>query len=386
MDIMQSLPSALQTTYAPYPIVMERARGDQVWADDGAAYFDFYGGHCVASTGHSHPAVVQAIAAQAEKFLFYSTAGALKIREQAANALIEFAAGSGMRKVFFCNSGAEANENALKLALMLTGRKKWLCFDGGWHGRSLSCLAVTDDPSITAAYAASLLEVIRLPFNDMRALQSVDWSQIAGCIVEPIQSIAGIRVADSPWLDALHVFCKKNGTLLILDEIQTGVGRMGRPYAADHFALQPDIITSAKGLASGVPIGAMLMRESVAKQLKPADLGSTFGGGPLACAALLATLKVIENEQLMQRALAASERIRAICRGTVVRAVRGVGLLLGLCVPGKAAALKTHLFDQRIMVGGSHDTDVLRLMPPLNISDAAMDALAAALKTFGDQP
>lgn len=369
---------ALLPTYAPYPFPLVRGEGDRVFDDGGQAWWDFYGGHCVCATGHSHPAVVKAIAAQAASLLFYSAAAALPVRDAAAERITAFA---GMDSVFFCNSGAEANENALKLALLLTGRKRLAAFEGGWHGRTLLALSVTDDPKITEPFADQLVPCLRLPFGDLAALAAADFSDVAGIIVEPIQSMAGIKTASREWFQALREKCDASGTLLIFDEIQTGMGRMGTPFAAQFYGVRPDLMTSAKGLASGVPMGALLMTAAVASRLKGGDLGSTFGGGPLACAALLATVDVIATEGLMANATAAAARLRKELTGSMVTEVLGEGLLLGLR-SAHAAALKKHLLARNLLVGGSGDPTVLRLMPPLNVSDGALLALITAIHAF----
>ena len=369
---------ALLPTYAPYPFPLVKGEGDRVFDDGGGAWWDFYGGHCVCATGHSHPAVVKAVADQAASLIFYSAAAALPVRDVAAERIT---AVSGMDSVFFCNSGAEANENALKLALLLTGRKRLAAFDGGWHGRTLLALSVTDDPKITQPYADHLVPTLRLPFGDLDALAAADFSAIAGVILEPIQSMAGIKTATRPWFEALRAKCDATGTLLIFDEIQTGMGRLGVPFAAQFYGVRPDFMTSAKGLASGVPMGALLMTATVAAKLKGGDLGSTFGGGPLACAALIATVDAITGEGMMANAAQAAARLRQELAGSVVSEVLGEGLLLGLR-SAHAAALKKHLLACHILVGGSGDATVLRLMPPLNLSDEALSALITAIQSF----
>ena len=377
MPAAPTLP-ALLPTYAPYPFPVVRGEADRIYDDTGRAYWDFYGGHCVCATGHGHPAVVKAVADQAATLLFNSAAASLPVRDAAAEAITDFA---GMDSVFFCNSGAEANENALKLALLLTGRPKLAAFAGGWHGRTTLALSVTDDPKITKPFAAHLTPCLRLPFGDLAALADADFSDIAAVILEPIQSMAGIKTAPLDWFWALRAKCDGAGTLLVFDEIQTGMGRLGTPFAAQFYGVRPDLMTSAKGLASGVPMGAVLMTATVASQVKPGDLGSTFGGGPLACAALLATVAVIGSEGLMANASAAAARLRKELPGSAVTEVLGEGLLLGLrCA--RAAELKKHLLANRILVGGSGDPTVLRLMPPLNVSTAALDALVAAIHAF----
>ncbi len=369
---------ALLPTYAPYPFPLVRGAGDRVFDDRGQAWWDFYGGHCVCVTGHCHPVVVQAVATQAATLLFYSAAAALPVRDQAAACITAFA---GMDSVFFCNSGAEANENALKVALLLTGRKKLAAFQGGWHGRTLLGLSVTDDPKITDPFTDQLVPTLRLPFGNIPALAAADFSEVAGVILEPIQSMAGVKTASPEWFRALRAKCDASGALLVFDEIQTGMGRLGTPFAAQFYGVQPDIITSAKGLASGVPMGALLMTAAVATKLKGGDLGSTFGGGPLACAALLATVDVIESEGLMANATEAAKRLRMELTGSVVTEVLGEGLLLGLrCA--QAADLKGHLLARNLLVGGSGDPTVLRLMPPLSISGEALIALITAIHSF----
>ena len=377
MTAVQPIPPLLPT-YPPYPFPLVRGEGDRVFDDQGQAWWDFYGGHCVCATGHCHPAVVKAISDQAASLLFYSAAAALPVRDQAAARITAFA---GMDSVFFCNSGAEANENALKVALLLTGRKQLAAFAGGWHGRTLLALSVTDDPKITEPFQDQLVPCLRLPFGDLAALAAADFTDIAGVILEPIQSMAGIKAASPAWFQALRAKCEASGTLLIFDEIQTGMGRLGKPFAAQFYGVRPDLITSAKGLASGVPMGALLMTAAVASKLKGGDLGSTFGGGPLACAALVATVDIIEAESLMLNATAAALCLRQELVGSVVTEVLGEGLLLGLR-SAHAAALKEHLLAHHILMGGSGDPTVLRLMPPLNVSGEALHALVTVIHAF----
>lgn len=368
----------LLPTYAPFPFLLTRGEGDRVFDDQGGAWLDFYGGHCVCGTGHGHPTVVEALVAQARTLAFYSAAGDLAIRHEAAARLTAFA---DMASAFFCNSGAEANEHALKVAIQLTGRKKILAFEGAFHGRTLLALSATDEPGLHAPLMGLLAPVTRLPFGDPTALEGADLSDIAAVIVEPIQSMAGVKTADTAWFSALRAKCDAAGTLLIFDEVQTGMGRLGAPFAAQVHGVKPDLLTTAKALASGVPMSAVLMTAEIARALKPGDLGSTFGGGPLACAALIATLKVITDERLMSRALEAESFLRDHLAGTAVRALRGKGLLLGLATED-GAALKAHLFQRRILAGGSKDPTVVRIMPPLTITDASLAALVEAIHAF----
>lgn len=380
-DSVHTSRPALLPTYAPYPFPLLKGAGDRVFDDAGNAYLDFYGGHCVCSTGHAHPKVAEAVAAQARELLFYSTAARIPVRDAAAEALLDFGPPS-MASVFFCNSGAEANENALKVAAKLTGRKKFIAFRGSFHGRTLLALSATDEPKLKAGYEAFLAQVDFLPFGDPASLASADLAEAAAVIVEPIQSMAGVRTADPGWFALLQERCREAGALLVFDEVQTGFGRLGAPFAAQFYGAAPDLITLAKGIASGVPMGALMMTESIASRLSMGDLGSTFGGGPLASAALVATLEVVAGEGLVARAAALGARIKAEAVGGAVTAVHGEGLLLGLRAPGAAHALKGYLQSARILVGGSGDPDVLRLMPPLTVTDASVEALLASIRDF----
>jgi acetylornithine/succinyldiaminopimelate/putrescine aminotransferase len=373
---------ALLPTYAPYPFALVAGAGERVVDEQGREYLDFYGGHCVAATGHSHPRVAAAVAAQAQALIFYSAAARLPVRDAAAEALVAFAP-EHIASVFFCNSGAEANESALKVAAQLTGRSRFTAFKGSFHGRSLLALSVTDSPSLKKGLEPLLAPVDFLPFGDFEALEAADLSRSAAVIVEPIQSMAGVSTASKEWFRALAHKCRRAGTLLIFDEVQTGMGRLGTPFAAQFYGVEPDLMTLAKGIASGVPMGGLLMTADIARALKAGDLGSTFGGGPLACAALLATLGIIRDEKLMDNAARQAARIRKALAGSFVTEVRGEGLLLGLKAGAQAAALKKKLQEQRILVGGSSDVEVLRLMPPLNVSDAAVDALLGAIQEYG---
>lgn len=363
----------LLRSYAAFPFTLERGEGCRIFDSEGRDYLDLYGGHCVCLTGHSHPRLAEAVAEQTAKLHFYSTAATMEIREKAAEALVGFA-GEPMASAFFVNSGAEANENALKVAVKRTGRTKIACVAGGWHGRSLMCLAATDDPPITEPFRDLLAPSLRLPFNDLPALEQADLSDCAALIVEPIQSMAGAREVSSGWLHLARRKCDEAGALLIFDEIQTGMGRMGVPFAHHSAGAAPDIICLAKGLASGVPMGAILVSEAVADGIKPGDLGSTFGGGPIACAALLATIEIIRDENLIANAARQEEAIRA-----AHPKAQGRGLLLGLLFDD-APAVKKALLERRILVGGSKDPTALRVMPPLTLSDEETEEFTGALK------
>jgi acetylornithine/succinyldiaminopimelate/putrescine aminotransferase len=309
---------------------------------------------------------------------FYSNVLPLDVRTRAAQRLTAFAP-PGLGHVFFCNSGAEANENAIKLALMHSGRRCIASLTGGWHGRSLLCLAVTDDAKITAPFAGLLCDTVRLRPNETGDVEKID-STIAAVILEPIQSIAGIVEIGGEFLRALRRRCDETGTLLIYDEIQTGMGRLGRPLAAGDFGVTPDMATLAKGIANGIPMGAVLANDRIAAGIKIGDLGSTFGGGPVACAAHLAVLETIERENLVAHAKMLGETMHErLCVGPV-EAVLGRGCLVGLRVRGDAKALNRQLRERGFITGTSANPQVLRLMPPITLPPEAVGELADALK------
>ncbi len=373
---------ALLDTYARFPIEIVSGSGARVRTADGREYWDFYGGHAVALLGHSHPAVTQAVARQCATLTFYSNVAALRIRTQVAERLCAFA-GAGLAHVFFCNSGGEANENALKLAIQQSGRARLATLEGGWHGRTTLALSVTTEEKLRAAFAPILCDTLRLAPNDFSDanLARLDES-VAAIIVEPIQSIAGVVELTDEFLAALRRRCDEVGALLIYDEVQTGVGRLGRPYVAGRAGVQPDIVTSAKGLANGIPIGAVLMNRRVAQKVQPSDLGSTFGGGPVACAALLATLETIERDRLLEAAEQIGAQMHERLRVGPVQAVLGRGALIGLRVTGGAKRVQAELMTRGFLTGTSHEPSVLRLMPPINTPLEAVHELAQALSAI----
>jgi len=368
---------ALIDTYAQFPLDIVSGQGSRLRDRSGREYWDFYGGHAVALLGHSHSAVVRAVAEQAAALMFYSNILPLEVRTLAAERLAAFAP-PGLPRVFFCNSGAEANENAVKMAFRHTGRTRIASLAGGWHGRSLLCLAVTDDPKITQPFAPLLCDAVRLRPNVVGDVEQID-ETIAAVIVEPVQSIAGIVELNGDFLQALRQRCDRTGTLLIYDEIQTGMGRLGRPMASGEFGVTPDLATLAKGIANGIPMAAVLAADAIASRIASGDLGTTFGGGPVACAALLAVLETIERENLLAHAAELGETMRQrLCLGSV-EAVLGRGCLIGLRVAGDAKALQRGLLHRGFIVGGSGNPQVLRLMPPVNTPLDAVSELAAAI-------
>jgi acetylornithine/succinyldiaminopimelate/putrescine aminotransferase len=373
--------SALLPVYAQMPVHPVRGRGSWLVDDQGVEWLDAYGGHAVASTGHSHPEVVRAIADQAARLLFYSAAVPHPLRGRLADRLAALSP-RPLDHVFFCNSGAEANENALALARKRTGRLNLVSVRGGWHGRTPGVLACTDGARYEEAARRSGMPLsTKVPFNDRSALEAAVDSSIAAVIVEPVQGIEGARDCAPEFLRAARAACSRVGAALIFDEIQCGVGRCDAFTAAAAYGVTPDALTMAKGLAAGLPIGAVMITPWLAEGLAIGDLGSTFGGGPVICAAALANLEVIERDQLVANATAVGKYLRDEALGLGVPGVQGRGLLLGLRLGRPAAPVQRALFDHRVLAGTSADPEVLRLMPPLNFSRAEADILLAALDT-----
>ncbi len=374
--------SALLPVYAQLPMVPVSGRGSLLFDAQGQAWLDAYGGHAVASTGHSHPQVVRAISEQAAALLFYSTVLPHPLREQLATALVTRCP-SALCAAFFCNSGAEANENALHLARKIAGRSLVVAIEGGFHGRTAATQAITSGTKFAATARRAGLPLGRMvPFNDVAALDAAIDDKVAAVIVEPVQGMAGARACSSEFLAAARRLCSERGALLIFDEVQCGVGRTGHFTAAESFGVTPDFITLAKGLASGLPIGALLTTAAVAATVHTGDLGSTFGGGPVPCAAALATLRVIDEEKLLANVRAVSALLRkgALALGPqAVTAVQGRGLLLGLRLTRPAADVQRALFARRILTGTSSDPNILRLLPPLSFSAEQASQVLAAL-------
>lgn len=379
------LPSCnLLPVYQHFPVRPVRGRGSWLIDADGHEWLDAYGGHAVASTGHSHPHVAAAIARQAETLLFYSAAVPLEIREQLAGELVRRCQVAGGR-VFFCNSGAEANENALHLARRATGRSGIVAVEGGWHGRTVATIACTDGARYEEwARGAGMPIARRVPFDDVAALERAVDETTAALIVEPVQGLAGARDCSPRFLHAARAVCDRHGAALVFDEIQCGVGRSGAFTAAQAYGVVPDALTLAKGLASGLPIGAVLAGAKLTARVKTGDLGSTFGGGPVVCAAALATLEVIDREGLIANARAQGDRLRHGALALGVPKVSGRGLLLGLHLDRPATTVQLSLFQRRILTGTASDPTVLRLMPPLTFSTSecglVLGALAEALQ------
>jgi acetylornithine/succinyldiaminopimelate/putrescine aminotransferase len=371
-------PGVLLPVYSQFPLTPARGEGSYIIDTRGHRWLDAYGGHAVASTGHSHPHVVQAIAEQAGQLLFYSTALPHPKRDELA-ARLAGRMPPGVDQVFFCNSGAEANENALALARKRTGREVVASVTGGWHGRTVATLAVTDGAKYEAgARRAGMPLSLRIAFDDVEALERAVDGSVAALIVEPVQGMAGARDCSHEFLRAAREVCTRHGAALIFDEIQCGVGRLGRFSAAEFYEVTPDAVTMAKGLGSGFPMAAVVVNDLLAEGVTTGDLGSTFGGGPLACAAGLATLDVIEREGLLENARQVGAVLREGALSLGIPAVQGHGLLLGLRLGRPARPVQEALFTKRVLTGTAGDPEILRLLPPLSFSrDEAAQLLGA---------
>ncbi|WP_412060822.1 aspartate aminotransferase family protein [Rubrivirga sp. IMCC45206] len=367
-------------TYAKPPIALVRGEGTTVWDADGRAYLDFYGGHCVALLGHCPPRVVEAIRQQAGDLLFYSNAMYSPVRAEASAALVALAPES-LSRVFWCNSGTEANEAALKLARTATGRTKVASCTGGFHGRTLGALAMTHGDGYRAPYLDILPETTWLPFGDADAArEALAGGDVAALLIEPIQSVAGITEAEPDYYRALREVCDETGTMLVFDEVQTGVGRTGTFLYGEHVGVVPDMSTLAKSLGAGVPVGAVLVSEAIASGVRPGDQGTTFGGGMLAMAAVIAALEQLVDDDLMARATAIHDRL-ATGLGAMpgVVEIRGKGCLIGVALDRPAAPVRDAMRAAGVLVGTSGRPDTLRLMPPLTTTDAEIDACLSAL-------
>lgn len=351
-------------TYARWPVVFERGEGIHLFDEYGKQYIDLYGGHCVSILGHSPTRVTEAVYAQAKQLPFYSNVVYHPSRAKAAKTLVDMA--DGFDRVFFCNSGTEANENAIKLAWQFTGKTHMLSTTGGWHGRTLASISVTHTEKMRKPVQFALPEVTFVPFGDADALKAVLESRddVAGFILEPIQSISGCVMADVDYYQRIRELCDEHGVVLIFDEIQTGVGRTGTFSISEGFGMRPDLITLAKSLGAGFPIGAVLMPERIASTLRNGDLGSTFAGGMMAMAACEATLSEISSHNLMSNAPRLFDALRVAIADAPID-LRGKGALIGLKLPKPAKDVVTELFHRGWITGTSDDPHVMRLMPPL---------------------
>lgn len=357
--------------YSLYDIEPVRGEGTHVFTADGTKYLDLYGGHAVISIGHAHPHYVNAIANQVAKLGFYSNSVKNSLQQKLAD-LLGRLSGYDDYALFLVNSGAEANENAMKLASFATGRKKILAFDRAFHGRTSAAVAATDNPAIQAPLNQTT-NISFAPLNDIETTsRMLDSNEYAAVIIEGIQGVAGIRIPDDDFLRELRKACTRTGTLLILDEIQSGYGRSGKFFAHQYSGVLPDIITCAKGIANGFPMGALLISPDI--QAEKGMLGTTFGGSHLACAAAIAVLEVMEAEKLVNNSHEIGEYlIEELKKFSELKEVRGRGLMIGVEINGSASEIrKKLLFAHHIFTGGA-GASTIRLLPPLGIKREEAD-------------
>lgn len=370
-------------TYKKMPIAAERGEGVWIYTGEGDKYLDLYGGHAVAGTGHCHPHVVQAIRDQADKLLFYSNLVYSDARARAAALLVSIAP-AALTKVFFCNSGTEANENAMRMARMATGRENVITFSGGFHGRTADAISATflgkyrelGRPNVPGHLAAT--------FGDIESVREQIDNDVAAIMLEPIQSMGGVHMAQPAFYRELRKLCDEHSVVLIYDEVQTGVGRTGDWFFAGSAAgdrVVPDIVTLAKALGSGVPVGACLVTDAISSHIKENDLGTTFGGGMLAMAAVTATIEAIRDDGMLLNVKAVEAHLRErLHEIESVVAVRGIGLLLGIEFNDKVAPIHKALLERKIITGTSSDPNVLRLLPPLCLSVEDVDLFVTELE------
>ncbi|MGP4843589.1 aspartate aminotransferase family protein [Marinobacter sp. 1Y8] len=377
----------LLNTYGRMPIVFDHGEGPWLYDDNNQRYFDTFSGIAVCGLGHAHPAISRAIADQSTRLLHCSNLYHTAIQQTLASKLCSI---SGMDGVFFANSGAEANEAAIKLA-RLYGHKRGIhspaivVMDRSFHGRTLATLTATGNRKVQAGFEPLVSGFVRAPYNDLDAIAAIARSNpnVVAVLVEPIQGEGGINVADPAWLQGIREICDHQGWLMMLDEVQTGNGRTGEYFAYQTFGVTPDVVTTAKGLGNGMPIGACLARGEAATTFQPGQHGSTFGGNALACAAANAVLDTIEHDNLLERARTLGARIRsqlenAFTGTDYVREIRGTGLMIGIELTSPCLELIPLAKIQGLLLNVTAE-NVIRLLPPLTLTDDEADYMVDQL-------
>lgn len=365
--------------YPLYNVTPVKAEGAYVWDDKGTKYLDLYGGHGVISIGHTHPKYVASLSSQLNNIGFYSNSIQNPLQKELAQKLGEIS-GCENYNLFLCNSGAEANENALKVASFKTGKKRVLAFNKAFHGRTSSAVAVTDNPAIHAELNKQH-EVTFLPLNNIDLVtKELEKGDVAAVIIEGIQGVGGLDEGTTEFFQKLQEICNSNKVILILDEIQSGYARSGKFFAFQHHNIQPDIITVAKGMGNGFPISGALILDEI--EAKYGMLGTTFGGNHLACAAGISVLDVINEEEIMENVNEVYNHfLQEIASVPQVKRVKGKGLMLGVEFDFEVGELRKKLiFDKHIFTGGSSNKNLLRILPPLNISKKEISQFIIALK------
>lgn len=366
--------------YPLYDVTPVTAKGCYVTDDKGQQYLDLYGGHGVISVGHSHPDYVDAVSEQLKQMAFYSNSIKNPLQEQLAERLGTLS-NCVNYNLFLCNSGAEANENALKLASFETGKSKVIAFKRGFHGRTSAAVSVTDNPKINAPLN-SQHEVVFIELNDQEALEKeLEKNDVAAVIIEGIQGVGGLNQGTTEFFQFLEGLCKKHGVILILDEIQSGYGRSGKFFSFQHHGIKPDIISMAKGMGNGFPIGGILISDKI--KASYGLLGTTFGGNHLACAAGLSVLDILEKEQLLDNVQKVYKHfLDRITEIEEVKEVKGKGLMLGVSFEFPVSQIrKSLIFEEFIFTGGSSDPNLLRILPPLSVGTEEIDRFVDSLKT-----
>ena len=371
--------SHLAQVFSQYPLEIVAAEGVWLTTRDGRRILDYYGGHAVAALGYGHPRWIAALERQARAVQFQTNAIPMEIRERAATRLVAFS-GLDLPDVFFVNSGAEANENALRIAFRLTGRRTAVALEQGWHGRTAAAGAVTYGARDKwYGFPQAPFDVRWVSRSDADAAVAGIDDNTACVIVEPVQGLAGAYDVPVEVLVALRRRCDAVSALLIFDEVQCGVGRTGHPFGANRAGVTPDILTTAKALGAGFPVSAMLLSKAVSSQLRVEDMGTTFGGGPLACAIVETVIDIIESEDLLANVRHISSVIQERCVVGPVVDVQGAGLLLGLRTTRPAKEIQKELMQKNIFAGTAADPHIIRLLPPFTLETAHVDLLAQAL-------
>jgi acetylornithine/N-succinyldiaminopimelate aminotransferase len=372
----------LAHVYAQWPLDVVDASGVHLHTRDGRRILDLYGGHAVAALGYSHPKLLAALEGQARALIFQSNAVPLEVRARAATKLTKFA-GLGLNTAFFISTGAEANENAMKLAFKITGRRKIVAVEGSFHGRTAAAGAVTwGARQKWYGFPVAPFDVEFIPKGELAAIPRLIGTDTAAVIVEPVQGVAGAVDLGQPFLAALRARCDEVCAQLIFDEVQCGMGRTGHPFAANLYGVTPDMITTAKALGAGFPCAALLMADHVASHLKVDDLGTTFGGGPMACALIEAVVDIIESEGLLANVRKLSQRLRDTCVVGPVTGTQGAGFLTGLRTRRPARDVQRELLERDILTGTSGDPHVVRILAPFVLDESHIDALRDALASL----
>ena len=385
-QIIQTADKVIAATYKRFPLVLTKGKGCTVWDEHGQAYTDFVSGIAVCNLGHAHPGIAEAISRQAETLLHVSNLYYTAPQTELAKRLTD---NSFADRVFFCNSGAEANEAAIKLVRRYfygkgeKGRFKIITMEKSFHGRTMAALSATGQDKIKKGFDPVLQGFEFVPFNDIDALKRKIDASTAAIMLEPIQGEGGVICPAPGYLDAIRKLCNDTGTLLVFDEIQTGIGRTGKLFAYQHFGIEPDIMTLAKALGNGLPIGAMLAREQIMSAFTPGAHASTFGGTPIVTAAASETLRILTEEKIIEHcqeigAYFKEQLLRLKSKHDVVEDVRGMGLLLGMKLKIKGESIVNACMEKGFLINCVQE-DILRFIPPLIIGKSEIDALTACL-------